>query len=118
MPNIPRELINYMQKLKLGPMIPVFNTQSRSIHKSKYLSYNELTENEKKKYASLGNFINLKNSNNYIKRNAAIALQNAHGKVPNFLVRHLPKPTTIGVKRRVGTAWGTARRSPLKTAKH
>jgi len=115
-PNLPRELINYMQKI--GPMIPVFNKQSRLTHKSKYLRYNELTENEKRKYAPLGNFINLRNSNNYIKRNAAIALRNAHGKVPNFLVRHLPRPTTVGVKRRVGTAWGTARLPSLKTAKY
>jgi hypothetical protein len=103
MPNIPRDIIRRIQTI--GPMIPVFNRQSRLTHKSRYLSYNELSENEKKKYASLGNFINLRNSNNYIKRNAAIALQTAHGKVPNFLVRHLPKPQTVGVKRK----WGKMR---------
>ena len=100
MVNIPRDIIRRIQTI--GPMIPVFNRQSRLAHKSRYLSYKELSKNEKKKYASLGNFINLKNSNNYIKRNAAIALQTAHGKVPNFLVRHLPRPQKAGVKRKWG----------------
>ena len=100
MVNIPRDIIRRIQTI--GPMIPVFNKKSRLTHKSRYLSYKELSENEKKKYASLGNFINLRNSNNNIKRNAATALQTAHGRVPNFLVRHLPKPQTAGVKRKWG----------------
>ena len=110
-PNLPRELINRIRMM--GIPLSVFNRRSRTINKPLYLTFNELTNNEKIKY---GTFENLKGHTKITKIMAANALQKAHGKVPKFLVNFLSKPQTVGVKRRVGTAWGTAR--PLKTARY
>ena len=99
-PTLPRELINRIHTM--GPPLSVFNKRSRTVNKTLYLTFNELTNNEKIKY---GNFENLKYNTKIKKINAANALQKAHGKVPKFLVNFLSKPKTAGVKRK----WGTAR---------